>query len=81
MRHRAVLFGLLAAFLCYAAFHRPLHGLALVAGAVSVGSFLALAWMVGRYNPALATVVKVDIAAVVLLAVGAAAHWRGDGGA
>ena len=27
MRHRAVLFGLLAAFLAYAAFHRALHGL------------------------------------------------------
>ena len=31
MRHRAVLFGLLAAFLAYAAFHRHLHSLALIA--------------------------------------------------
>ena len=80
MRHRAVLFGLLAAFLAYAAFHPRLHGLALVAGAVSVVSFLVLAGMVGGYNPALGTVVKVDIMAAVLLAVGFAFHLRGEGG-
>ena len=80
MRHRAVLFGLLAAFLAYAAFHPRLHGLALVAGAVSVFSFLVLAGMVGGYNPALGTVVKVDIVAAVLLAVGFAFHLRGEGG-
>ena len=80
MRHRAVLFGLLAAFLAYAAFHPRLHGLALVAGAVSVVSFLVLAGMVGGYNPALGTVVKVDIVAAVLLAGGFAFHLRGEGG-
>lgn len=76
MRHRAVLFGLLAAFLAYAAFHRPLHSLALLAGGVSVASFLVLAVVVGGYNPALATVVKVDAAAAVLLTAGALVHLR-----
>ena len=80
MRHRAVLFGLLAALLAYAAFHRPLHGLGLVAGGVSVVSFLVLAFAVGGYNPALATVVKVDVVAAVLLAAGAVVHVRGLGG-
>jgi hypothetical protein len=79
MRHRAVLFGLLAAFLAYAAFHRPLHGLALVAAGVSVVSFLVLAVMVGGYNAALSTVVKADIVALVLLVVAAALHLRGAG--
>ena len=37
MRHRAVLFGILAGFLVYAAFHPELHRLALVAAFVSVG--------------------------------------------
>ena len=79
MRHRAVLFGLLAAFLAYAAFHRPLHGLALVAAGVSVVSFLALAVMVGGYNAALSTVVKADIVALLLLVVAAVVHLRGTG--
>ena len=80
MRHRAVLFGLLAAFLAYAAFHRPLHGLALVAAGVSVVSFLVLAAMVGSYNAALSTVVKADIVALVLLVAAAAVHLRGADG-
>src|SRR6185503_5462536 len=50
MRHRAVLFGLLAVFLIYAAFRPALQPLALVAGLVSVVSFLCLAWSVGGYN-------------------------------
>lgn len=74
LRHRAVLFGLLATFLGYAAFHRPLHALALVAGAVSVLTFLALALSVGRYNTSLATIVKADVLAAALLAVAGAAH-------
>lgn len=77
MRHRAVLFGLLAAFLAYAAFHPSLHGLALVAAGVSVASFLALSAMVGGYNAALSTVVKADIVALVLLAAAAVVHVRG----
>ena len=42
MRHRAVLFGLVGAFLLYAAFRPDLQVLALVAGFVSVISFFYL---------------------------------------
>lgn len=78
MRHRAVLFGVLAAFLAYAAFHPALHRLALLAALASVGSFLLLAWQVGGYNTALLTVVRVDAAALVLLALGGVAHAIGQ---
>jgi hypothetical protein len=74
MRHRAVMFGLLAGFLAYAAFHRHLHSLALVAAAVSVVAFLALALSVGSYNPALSTVVKADMLALGLLIIAAVVH-------
>lgn len=74
LRHRAVLFGLLAAFLGYAAVHRHLHTLALVAGTVSVMSFLLLAWSVGQYNTALSTVVKADLLALALLVLAACVH-------
>lgn len=73
LRHRAVLFGLLAAFMVFAAFRRPLWNLALAAAFVSLTSFIALAWSVGGYNAHLARVVAVDLTALVLLAVGAVA--------
>ena len=74
LRHRAVLFGLLAAFLAYAAFKPELHRLALVAGLVSVASFLVLAAMVSSYSQPIATVVRVDWVALVLLSLGLATH-------
>jgi hypothetical protein len=76
LRHRAVLFGLMAAFLAYSAFHRHLHTLALVAGTVSVVAFLVLAVLVGDNNAAVSTVVKADILALVLLVIAAGAHLR-----
>jgi hypothetical protein len=74
LRHRAVLFGLLAAFLVYAAFNRELHGVALIGASISVFSFLALAITTGGYNPGVATVVKVDVIAAAALAAGWYAH-------
>lgn len=79
LRHRAVLFGLVAVFMAVAAFQRPLHGWALAAGAVSVGAFLVLALTVGPINGALSTVVKLDWVALALLAVGTGVHLRGSG--
>lgn len=76
MRHRAVLFGLLGAFLVLAAFRRALQPLAFVAAFASVGSFLLLAWMVGGYGPELARVVKADLFVLVVLVVGAVAWFR-----
>ena len=67
MRHRAILFGLLGAFLIYAAFKTALQPLAFIAGFVSVLSFLALAWSVGGYNGAIRNVVIADIVAIVCL--------------
>jgi len=74
LRHRAVLFGLLAAFLAYAAIRPELHRLALVAGFISVASFLVLARLSSAYNPELSTVVRADWLALALLAAGAVAH-------
>lgn len=74
LRHRAVLFGLLAALLAYAAFRPDLHRLALWAGLASVASFLALWWAVPGTHSALAVVARVDIAALVLLLAALAAH-------
>jgi len=74
MRHRAVLFGLLGAFLFVAALIPPLRLAGLVAGAVSVGSFLLLAWHVGDYNDHLRKVFATDVIAAMCLACGLLAH-------
>ena len=74
MRHRAVLFGLLGAFLIAAAFIPSLQLAALVAGFASVVSFLYLAAAVGSFNEQVNRVVIADKVAVICLVVGAGAY-------
>lgn len=74
MRHRAILFGLLGAFLLCAAFRPALQLAALVAGLVSVLSFLYLAWSVGGYNLQVGRVVTADVIALACLIVGSGAY-------
>ena len=74
MRHRAVLFGLLGLFLCVAAFRPAWQPAALIAGFVSVASFLWLAWAAGGYNAAIARVVTADLVALACLVVAAVAY-------
>lgn len=77
MRHRAMLFGLLGVFLVGAAFRPAWRTTALVAGFVSVLSFLALAWSTGGYNAQIARVVVADVVALACLVVGAVGHaWH-----
>jgi hypothetical protein len=71
LRHRAVLFGLLGAFMVAAAWRPAWRSAALVAGAVSVLSFLALSLRVGDVNAALSRVVLVDVVAAAALALAA----------
>jgi len=74
MRHRAVLFGLLGLLLVYAAFQPSLQPLAIIAGLVSIVSFIAIAWSVGGYNDSVRKVVIADIIAIVALVVAGAIH-------
>lgn len=67
LRHRAVLFAIVAGLLALAAFHPPLRALAIAAGLISMLSFVAVAGLVGEYNPLLRRVVLVDVAASVAL--------------
>lgn len=69
MRHRAILFGLLGLFLIYAGFKPSLRTLAVVAGLVSVVSFIVIAWSVGGYNEHLHKVVTFDVIATGALIV------------
>ncbi len=76
MRHRAVLFGLLGAFMVYAAFRPALQLLAFVAGFVSVVSFFWIAWSVGGYNDRVGRIVAGDIVALVSLVIGVIVRGR-----
>ena len=75
MRHRAVLFGMLGAFLLVAAFRPEMQVAAVAVGLVSVLSFLYLAWSVGGYNGRVGRVVSADVVALACLLVSAAALW------
>jgi len=76
MRHRAILFGLLGLFLVYAAFQPSLQTLAIVAGLISVVSFIAIAWSVGGYNESVGNVVIADIVATIALVAAAVIHRK-----
>jgi hypothetical protein len=71
MRSRAVLFGLLGAFLLFAAWRPALQPVALFGGLASVLSFLLLAWSGPGYNEALRRVVIADWLALGCLLVAA----------
>lgn len=71
MRHRAVLFGILGGLLLYAAFSPRVQSIAILAGLISAGSFLWIAFAVGGYNAMLNRVVYADIVALVFLLVAA----------
>ena len=62
--------------LIYAAFKPPFQGIAILAGLISVASFMILAWSVGVYNAQLSTVFKADVVALVCWLIGVIAWWR-----
>ncbi len=74
MRHRAVLFGLLGGFMVFAAARPSMQGLALLAGFVSVASFLLLAIAAGGYNMQMGRVVGVDCFALACILLGGLAR-------
>jgi hypothetical protein len=65
LRHRAVLFGLLGAFIIYSAFKPALQPWAIVVGLVSMVSFIAVALLVGDYGSGIRKVVIADVIATV----------------
>jgi hypothetical protein len=79
MRHRAVLFGLLGLYLLWAVFHPEHRSAAYVAGIVSVGAFLALAYSTPGRNAKIARVAMIDAVALAFALVGFGAHLAARG--
>ncbi|HEX4917835.1 MAG TPA: phosphopantetheine adenylyltransferase [Limnobacter sp.] len=77
MRHRAVLFAMLGAFLLACAFKPEWRLAGLLVGLVSVIGFLLLAKLgASAYTSEIERVVKVDWLALGLLVLGLLAQWR-----
>lgn len=74
MRHRAVLFGLLGAFLLLAVFRYELRTLAFAGGLLSVVTFLIIAQLAPAHSDAIQRVVTADWIALGALLIGLAAH-------
>lgn len=74
MRHRAVLFGLLGIFLICSIFIPNFQLAALIAGFVSVISFLYLSYSIGDYNDQVSRIVMADKVALVCLVIGSISY-------
>jgi hypothetical protein len=72
MEHQAVLNGLLGALLLYAAWRPRLQPFALIAGSISLLSFLVFALLLRNYNPPVDKLVLGDLAALACLLLAAA---------
>ncbi|MEM6925521.1 MAG: phosphopantetheine adenylyltransferase [Myxococcota bacterium] len=71
MRHRALLFGIVAGLLGFAAFEPELRAVAAAAGLASMLGFVGLAGIGDPVGPALRRIVIIDVAASVGLAIAA----------
>ena len=74
MRHRAVLFGLLGAFIIAAGFRKLWRVPAAVAGLISMLAYMLLALPLAAHNAAIQRVFWIDAAAVLLLLTGLVLH-------
>ncbi len=67
MRHRAVLFGILGAFILYSAFKPSYQVAAMIMGGISMLAYALLAVSIGGYNDLLANVLFIDLLGIVFL--------------
>jgi hypothetical protein len=76
LRHRAVLFAIVAGLLVAGAFDPALRRVAIAAGLLSMVSFVAIALATGGYGPLLQRIVVVDVvASAALLAAALFDAW------
>jgi hypothetical protein len=67
MRHRALLFGILGAFIIYSAFNPHYQPAAMIMGGVSMVGFALLVLATGGYNEAVGKVLFIDILGIMFL--------------
>lgn len=75
LRHRAVLFAIVAMIMYTAAFNPAYQLLALLLGTLSMVSFIIFVFSASNINASLVRVAWVDVFALLLLWIGAAWEW------
>ena len=75
MRHRALMFGVLGAFLVYAAFKPDIQYLAIVAGLISAVGFVVIAQISTPYSESISKVVFADFVAIAGLLIAGVTKW------
>lgn len=75
MRHRALMFGVLGAFLVYAAFKPDIQYLAIVAGLASAVGFVVIAQTSMPYSDSIMKIVFADYVAIAGLLIAGAIKW------
>ncbi|MAT93214.1 MAG: phosphopantetheine adenylyltransferase [Halioglobus sp.] len=80
MRHRALLFGILGAFILYSAFSPLYQWAAMIMGGVSMVGFAMLVFSTGGYNAALGKVLFMDVVGIVFLLAAAALKYVSESG-
>lgn len=80
LRHRALLFGILGAFILYAAFNPLYQPAAMVMAGVSMVGFVGLVLGTGGYNEALGKVLFVDVLGIVFLLAAVVLKYVGRAG-
>ena len=70
LRHRAVLFGIVGGLMIYSAVSKKQYTLSVTAGLTSMISFVILFFLMNEINLELEKVMKIDVAAIILLLVG-----------
>ena len=69
MKHRAVLFGLLGAFIIYSALRSSIQVIACIAGLVSMISFIVIAYATGNFGELFNKIIVADVVGSVALIV------------
>jgi hypothetical protein len=77
MRHRALLFGILGAFILYSAYNPVYQSAAIIMGGVSMFGFALLAVGVGGYNEAVGKVLFLDLLGIFFLLAAVVLKYAG----
>lgn len=75
MKHRAILLGIIGSFIVISAFRPCLQSVAIIAGFISMLSFIGLALGTGDYGEQINKVVLADVAGVIALVVVVILRW------
>lgn len=74
LRHRAVLLGLVGAFMIYSAFTKKYYEASTIMGFISMIAFIVLFYLIGNINPELKKVMIIDVVATIILTIGVIAY-------